>query len=330
MNSLSLVPWVSFKELFSIDYHSIEEAVDDRPGHYKNLDPQALYTSLEDFYRIMTSPYCSGTWVDLGAGVGESVLMYGSLFPERKAVAIERAYSRVVAGNTVRERLGLTNTEIQEGDLLSCEIPTADTYFLYFPTGHILDRVLVELRKIDFNSLIVIESHGDLLPRLMKENWLQPIGEIVLSSARHFPSAVVFSKVPATFQKSLHDVSFKQCCLFIKDDENSEWIGESFELEWLKDDVFHLNIPPRTIQEKDVIRIVGREELSPKLRLMMDIRRKGEVEIKVANRMFRGFIRKILVKPAFRLELSSGEWIQWEDIQSISASDKICYESSLA
>lgn len=329
MSSSSPVPWESFKELFSLDHGSIEQQVEDRPGQYKDLDPRALYTTLEDFFHIMKSPWTFGTWVDLGAGAGESVLMYASLFPERRSIGIECAGARVRAGEELRKRLGIGNAQLREADLLCCEIPDAQTFFLYFPTGHVLDRVLNELRaKGSFRYLIVVESHGDLLPRLNKEKWLKIVGRIPLSSPRHHPNAIVYERGADSNEVGPHQVSFHEKYLLFTD-PRGEWIGDSFGLEWLKDEQYQLLRPPRTIEWGQLIKIMDQGELAPAVRLLVEVRKKGEVEITVKSTILQGHIRKILVRPCFEVEISTGEWVKWEDIKTIKADNHLCYESSL-
>lgn len=327
MNSSSPAPWEPFKKLFVLDYKSVEEEVEDKPGQYKDLDPRALYTPLEDFYKIMTSPFCGGTWVDLGSGIGESVLMYGRLFPQRRAIGVESSLARVKAGRELKERLELSNIELREGDLLNCDFPEGETYFLYFPTGHVLDRILSQLKRIKFSFLIVIESHGDLLPRLRKENWLRVVEELPLSTPRHHSSAVIFSKEENAGSSGLHDVSFLERYLLIHD-QDGEWIGESFGLEWIGGDKFHLATPPRTFEARQVVHVGDIHDLTSKTQMAFYLRREGELMFFTRAGNVQGFIRKIQVRPAFRLELSCGQWIQWEDILSIQSSDILCYESS--
>lgn len=331
MNSSSPAPWEPFKELFSLDLRAIEEQVEDLPGHYKDLDPRALYTTLEDLYLIMSSPYVAGSWTDLGAGTGASVLLYASLFPDRKSVGIECARPRVIAGEGLRRKLKISNALLLEGDLLTCEVPDSETYFLYFPTGHVLDRVLCELRnKSDLISLIVIESHGDLLPRLKKENWLQVLAEIPLTSSRHYPNAVVFTRAEAPFIEGPHQLSFVRKHLLIRDEDGMEWIGDTFGLEWLRGEQYQLAIPPRTIGWDQVVQILDPVELVPDIRALIDIRSKGEVEIETSFGVVRGCIRKIRVGGSFQVEISSGEWVKWENIRTIKVGNILCYDSSLA
>lgn len=325
MNSLSEAPWESFKALLNLDYGAIEAAVEDHPGNYKDLDPRALYTDIADFYSIMHSSLVKGTWIDLGAGVGVSALMYSSLFPDRKSIAIESSHARVDAGREAQLRLNLNNTEFVEGDLLTCDIPEGETYFLYFPTGPVLDRILDQLRtKKKFKCLIAIESHGDLLPRLEKEKWLKRSTSLPLISQRHHPHAIIFERTSAPREWGPHQLSFQNKFLLI----DNQWLGESFGLEWLKDNQYQLVHPPRTIEWNPGIKVMSRHELPRPVHILASLRRLGELEIKTHKTIYRASLRKILITPSLSVELSSGEWVLWDDISTISMDNKLCYESS--
>lgn len=325
MNSSSQAPWESFKKLFAVDHEVIEQSVEEGPDLYKELDPRALYTSLEDLYSIMQSDFVSGTWVDLGGGLGESALMYSLLFPERKAIAIEKSRVRNKAAQSLKARLKLRDVEMREGDLLECEIPDAETYFLYFPTGPVLDRILDELRnKKSFKRIIAIESHGDFLARLKKENWLSLAGSISLTSPRHHPEALVFEKNESTLIPGPHQLSYQQKYLLI----DGEWIGDSFGLEWLRGNHYQLLHPPRTIEWRDEIKLFNFDQLPKPIQLLVTLRRLGRVKISTTESVYIEYLRKIKLFPSFEVELSSGEWVRWNQILTISTDKILCYESS--
>lgn len=329
MKSSSIVPWQFFKELFHFDHGSIENEVRERPGHYKDLNPHALYTSYEDLANIIQGPWVSGTWIDLGAGVGQSSLMYAYLYPERKSIAIESDEARALAGKRVKELLKLNNCQFINDDLEVCPIPEGETYFLYFPTGMVLDRILSELRLINkFKRLIVIESHGDLLPRLMKEQWLRPVGAIPLNTPRHHPEAMVYERVEAPLNYGPHQISYLNKLLLIQDEDHSLWIGESKGLEWLREDQYQLAYPPRTINWSQVQKIMEVVDLDERSYFLVKLRRLSPLVIQTKEKLIEGFIRKIIISPCFKVELSSGELVEWQDIKKINWRDILCFDSS--
>lgn len=332
MKSSSLQPLEYFKNLFQFDNAEIEKDVPLRPDFYPGLDPAALYTDLVDLYALMTHDLAQGCWLDLGCGTGVGPLMYAALYPDRKSFGIEAASSRLRAGQVIQERLGLVNASLIHGDLLNCAIPIAETYFLYFPTGHVLDRVLSELASFKHPlSIVAIESHGDLLPRLRKEGWLNEISTTKLSAARHHPEAIWFeSNHSPREQQGAHYLSFKQQALVIRDGNSEEWLAESFGLNWSHDNIFDLLTPPRSIDWQQVISVRDESALSRELSFLYHLRPLGEVSLSARGTSYSGTIRKIIISPTFSVELSTGQKLKWQEIQSIHWDQFLCYESSSA
>ncbi len=295
---------------------------------YQDLDPRALYTSCEDLSRICSHPLIRGTWVDLGAGEGESLLHYTKMHEHEKAIGIELALDRI---EEFKKKKKSALASLIHGDLFTCEIPDGDIYFLYFPTGPVLDRILTELSKREKSfTIVAIESHGDLLARLDLENWIERIDEIPLSSMRHYQNAVLYKSLPVERDLSQLEpwtLSYQGFHLEVNQD-GKRWLGESLGMTHLEGMQFNLLHPPRTIQWKDVKVIHAESDLGPLLRMLIELRRSGEVDILTVNRSYVALIRKIILWPVFSLELSSGETIEWSGIKAIQKGLFTCYESS--
>jgi SAM-dependent methyltransferase len=317
-------------ELFKFPHDSVEGEVSERDGSYAHLSPEALYTSLDDLIKIFKHPLVQGSFLDLGCGTGRGSLLYGDLFPERKAFGIEFEMARMQVGLDFQARFNIQNVTLLHADLSNCEIPVVDTYFLYFPTGPVLDRMLLDLyqRGHDFR-LVAIESHGDLLPRLALENWLELTDTVELNSLRHHPCAHIYKRTGTGRDERLRpfELSFKHSYLMIYEN-HQQWIGESFGMEWTREDRFELKTPPRTIYWKDVQEVLTWEDIPACYHLALHCRSLGSVQIKGRHRLFEGVIRKIIIRPTFHLELSSGEKVEWEEILTIHQGRKLCYESS--
>lgn len=315
-----------FWEHFKARYKEIEEGVEDKEGAYVHHEQEALYTSSEDLLALFRHPLVKGTFCDLGCGTGQAPLLYGYRFPERKALGLEFDKARITAGQEFQGN----NVELLYADLLTAPIPYADTYFLYFPTGPVLDRILSELyRKKEAFTLIAIESHGDLLPRLELEKWLFLVDEVDLVSQRHYPRARIYSREfsERSVDLLLFEHSFRERFLEIQEGEEV-WIGESLGLEWVEGDKFNLKTPPRTIKRSDVKRVMTLDQLPPECQMVMMLRRLGELEIKTRKKRFKGVIRKIFVGPLFLVEISSGERIEWNEILTITQGNRLCFASS--
>ncbi len=315
-------------EHFNYQHDEVEQNVEDRLGAYQGLAHEALYTSDDDLLLIFHHPLVEGRFLDLGCGTGRAPILYGLLFPERQSFGIEFESSRIKVGEIFTKSFNLPNITLVTGDLLSCNIPEADSYFLYFPTGAVLDRILHLLYHSQKPfKLIAIESHGDLFARLENENWLQLRAEISLSSKRHHPMARIFERVFVS--RDSHPafaLSFQEKFLLIEDGQ-SKWIGETFFLEWSYDSRFELKTPPRTILWSQVKKVMELSEIETLYQPAIRIRRLGRVKIVTNLTEHTGFIRKIIVYPTFALELSSGEKVEWGHILTISQGTTLCYAS---
>lgn len=312
-----------FKDLESIESHL--------SGSYSGESNEAIYTSFKDLLCLMQDDLIQGSWCDLGAGPCHSALLYAGLNPQERAIAIEFVPEKIAYAKRKAEELRLTNIDIIEADLLTCLIPLASVYFFYFPTGIVLDRILDELlqNENDF-KLVVIESHGDFLDRLDLEEGLVRLKEISLSSTRHYPYAVVYGRSFVKKRPVPFCVSFKKKFLLIEDPDHSQWFGESFGLEWLKDDLYNLRTPPRSLCWGQVKEILDFDEVPQVYQFWISLRALGELSFLTHDGLnLVGHLRKIIVSPSFVLEISTGERVECGHISTITWDHILCYESSL-
>ncbi len=319
-----------FWEHFKPPFEAIEEDVTARFGSYQGLSSDALYTNRKDLLNLFQHPLIQGKLVDLGCGTGEGCLVYGSLFPERNAVGIDFEKARLRYGQEFRDQFKINNVELIHGDLLRDLIPEGDVYFLYFPTGPVLDRMLNVLyhRQTPFH-LVAIESHGDLLPRLKLENWLTLKEEVPLEQRRHYPFALIFERNFHKRNETLlpFELSFKHQFLLIEE-RGELWIGETQGLEWTEGDRFELLTPPRTINWMNVKAVLKSENLTENESLACKLRHKGELEFETVRGKTQGIIRKIMRSSTFRVEISTGEQVEWNEILTIKKGSHLCYVSS--
>lgn len=235
-------------------------------------------------------------------------LIYHHLYPDSSSVGIEFEKSRLEVSQRLRNELRSTQVEFIHADLCSAEIPIADLYFLYFPTGPVLDRIL---DKIGDNPntflLIAIESHGDLFDRLDQETWLEVYKTIPLQSPRHSPYARIYRKHKMKLQSTFHDYSFQERYFKIQREDGKIWVGDSFGMTWLQKGFFNLASPPTTICLEDVKTVHTWEELDGKLQLLIKLRRLGHLDT------LKGSIRKIFIHPTLQIELSTGKLIECDE-----------------
>ena len=317
----SLTPyWESFKDA--------ETSVSDDPASYRGLSPEALCTDPEDILSIIKHPLIEGDWIDLGSGFGHTVITYAEKFPERKAWGVEKEFSRIELARKISHELGL-GCEFIQGDLLNCRIPDGKVYFLYFPQGHVLDRILSVLCERKNIVVVAIESHGDLFERLDREDWLTLSATIPLKSARHDSHARIYlSQGKALTLAGLHEYSFRNRIFLISQD-GVTWLGESFGL-YASGGRYVLIHPPRSIEEKDVVKIMTIEELTPVQKFLVQLWRLEDIQVVTRDKIYTGTLRKIIVAPAFSVELSCGERVEWNRIQLIKQGLHVCYDSSLS
>lgn len=170
--------------------------------YLKGLTSDALYTSYADLIEPMIHLYNLGarSWCDVGCGVGRSPILWTWLFEDTKGFGIELVPERL------EEARGATRGSPRniwlESDFSSTSValPECDIYFLYISTGPHLDLFLTKLKKLSRPSwIVVIESHGDLKPRLVWESWwLAPQSyRFPLKSHRHDPMGQVYLTKPS-------------------------------------------------------------------------------------------------------------------------------------
>jgi len=306
-----------------------EQKVLDQQDRYKGLSLIALYTSFEDLINIFKHPEVKGVWVDIGGGSGRSCLLY-SFVKNESSINLEIDPARALIAEQLAQKFML-KVESRVCDLQSDVIPSGDTYFLYFPTGFVLDRVLDILsQRVDF-TLVVIESHGDLIARIDKEKGYELIDKILLTSPRHNPFAHIYRKTKCILSEAgPHQLSFKDELLVIED-SLGEWVADSFGLEWLGEDTYQFLHPPRAITwSRDFKRILSPGskdfELIKNISLLRKLR---EVRIVLDDgKELNSVIRKIRISGTLRLEISTSELLEWRRILKIFKGSHLCYESS--
>ena len=308
-----------FIEDLKINFDYLEQSVSSRAGSYFGLEQQALLTDFSDYFNIFSYFNNVTSYVEFGSAYGHGPLIFSHLYPSAKGIGIEFEDVRIKTAVTLKNTLKLNNCEFIHADLAIAKIPAADLYFLYFPTGPILDRILFELSQMTHKfHLIVVESHSDLIPRLEKETWLNEAFEIPLVSPRHYSQAKVYASGGLKLS-SYFDFSFKEKYFMIRDSDHSIWIGDSLGLEWHSKDSLTLLNPPYTIHENQIHAVVEFSSFNLPIQQLIKLRTVGEVKIESQQKRFQGFIRKIYIDPHLIIELSSGERIKYEDLSKIDS-----------
>lgn len=188
---------------FNINYDQVESTTKHASSEAYinvNLNSEGLYTSYSDFYEIGKVLELNGkVFCDLGSGVGRGSLLHQVLFPDSKSFAYEFVSARVKAGKASALALGLNSEYFIEQDLLNTPLPEADIYYIYLPVGPLLFHVLNQLMEKPGKTIVAIESHGDLIPYLDSEKWLEESrAPLKSSSSRHDPHIYFYETREAT------------------------------------------------------------------------------------------------------------------------------------
>lgn len=167
-----------------------------KDDYASELLPEALYTSIKDWEKILTwvqtnSP--QSKLIDLGAGEARGTLLASTHFKELSVTSIEANSERFQHTiNYLKERELYQNNIISD-DFLNTDLTSYDCFFLYLPVGESLYQIFEKLTELKKEiSIIAIESHGDLLPFIEDYFDIQPQEKIPLTDSRHNEFAHIY------------------------------------------------------------------------------------------------------------------------------------------
>jgi len=146
-------------EHFGIDYdRSEKEILSTNEDLYIGLESGALLTSYLDYYQILNDLELGQILVDIGAGYCRGSLL------SKDCISVEVVAERVLTAKSSLLNLDRDPSCIIQADLLdpNYRLPRGDAYFLYVPTGNLLNSFLRKCIEQNITALFyVIESHGD-------------------------------------------------------------------------------------------------------------------------------------------------------------------------
>jgi hypothetical protein len=151
--------------------NKLKETYSDTP-----ISSHALLTSYFDYYQILKSLPKNSTFVDIGSGYTRGNIVNQLCQFGHHCYGLELEQDRVEATKIIFSKLGIDHSTVRNYDILGNEdLPCADYYFLYLPTGSLLDHVMMKLSRLKHQyQLIVIESHGDLIDTLKSyDQWFK-------------------------------------------------------------------------------------------------------------------------------------------------------------
>src|SRR5690606_35107278 len=176
---------------FGIDI-SIEDQMKSQKDYFytneNHLEQAALNTSYFDFYQILKNLPKNSTIVDLGAGYARMALLNKLFNFGHRVVSIEGVGERLEAAKKYcgKEEDFLVQDMLHE----SFSLPEADAYFLYLPTGEVLEKILshfLQMARRKQFRIYAIESHGNLIDHLwLNQAWMYDEEiDLVTSLPRH-------------------------------------------------------------------------------------------------------------------------------------------------
>ncbi len=320
--------------------------------YLKGLSPEALYTSYKDLVEVMQWAHRQGLrhWCDIGCGIGRSCFLWTWLFEDAKATGIELVPERLEEARAAARALRTERNFWIEADFAApaLALPEADLFFLYIATGKELDLLLKKLKlRASPAWVAVIESHGDLKPRLQWEAWwLSPsVHRFPLRSARHDPwlqlyrtrphhpvceleeswelrSGILPEELelhPSVLGFLLSKSAHRDWELVVQEGEEL-WTMDGLGLKWHDPLTLQGAHPPRQIrpsQMKVGLRRIG--EATP-YRQWSQWRRDGvELALPRGSGGLRrlGVIRKIILSDQGLVEFSSGERLRWSELSGL-------------
>ncbi len=319
--------------------------------YLQGLTPEALYTSYHDLLAPMQWLHSQGArrWCDLGCGVGRTCLLWSWLFPDGESVGVEMVPERLEEARSSARGKNLANTLWVEGDFAShaFTLPPADVYFLYLATGPALDALLGKLKREAPGAwVVVVESHGDLRPRLQWEGWwLSPhLQRFPLSSHRHDPWMAFYRVAPHAVVAALEQSWQAQAGILpaelekhpsplgyllsksnhtgwelVVEEKGEMWTMDTLGLRWHDAVTVQGAHPPRQVAWGSVR--VGLRQIPETEPYRQWVRwRRAGTRLGYQTRIGQsgqGILRKIVLSPRMSLEFSDGNRIEWGLITSL-------------
>lgn len=122
-----------------------------------------------------THPGSRDTFYDLGSGYGR-VLLWGALVCSARFRGIEIVPGRAAAAQAAAVRLGLTNLDIRQGNVLRTPFDDGNIFFMFDPFfPETMGKVSRSLRRIARTRPIRIASTWGSSSYFLKQSWLRPL-----------------------------------------------------------------------------------------------------------------------------------------------------------
>lgn len=147
---------------------------------YFETDPEDLYTPYRVLVQIFRQfkPNQSGTFLDLGSGLGRVGLVAGILRPRFSFLGYEIVHERTAGAVRAAKDLKLRKVHFYNRDVSRHGLPVADCYFLFNPF-HLstLQHVTRQLRRLgaDKSYIVITPTIGLPWSHLNRAPWLKKV-----------------------------------------------------------------------------------------------------------------------------------------------------------
>lgn len=362
MNLREKIHFISQQNNAIVDAHFQLRPITDVPHegvgdlYLQGITAEALFTSYRDVLQAMEWLRGQGvrSWCDLGCGIGRTVLLWSWLYGDSTGIGVELVPERLQEARGSALALGLSNTHWIEGDFASpsLPLPEADAYFVYLSTGPALDALLEKVKKRSRSAwVLVIESHGDLKPRLQWESWwLAPHPQrFSLVSYRHDPWLSLYrvrtdhsghalerswegrsGLLPAELAQHpsplgyLLSKSFQRHWEVVILEHGEQWTMDTLGLRWHAPNEMQGQFPPRQFSWHEGSVGLRHGPMTGEYAQLAGWRREGKRldYMTLQGEKAQGqLLRKIYVAPATRLEFSNGRQIPLSELDFLRPSE---------
>lgn len=161
---------------------------------YPNLEPEALLTSYQDYFKILSDLPTGSVLCDLGAGYGRGSFLSYKLGLS-KCYSVELSKERIDSSMEAARKLDYPLDLFIHADIKNLDLAHFDHFYLYFPKTPLILDLLKRLWNQSSDRptyLYVTESHGDMIPFLNELSFLKIQASWKTALPRHYNEVIKY------------------------------------------------------------------------------------------------------------------------------------------
>lgn len=227
------------------------------PYYLAGSNYHALNTAIVDILRILAPLPNFSTIADIGSAHSLMSICSNLLDYNFEVISIEPIQERFTSALNINEVLGGKHTFVTTHFEDISNETRFDYAFLYLPSGNVIEKILQKLHDLSTppKSILVIESHGDLIPRLdLHPSLTNKKVHCLLKFPRHDSNCYIYDFSPGaldSFNIFLKDLYSNQFVL-VNQDSRGQWIASLKDVyvffESTKNFIIECTYPPRTFK----------------------------------------------------------------------------------